>query len=205
VKPDASWQSQRLAPRDHEVFTILFPDSRHRLIDCLEIFRGTIDPGAVVENKRLGHVLRIAQVVQAKRDDRAVSVPSTAHRASGLRIPRQKIAGLKTQRELGPEDLRVGRLGQERWFEIPIRRPDTATRTGTAQVPGQRRRSTGLEDPAVEPARGASTSINQVNPDHIGYATAATVRQGPNRGEGIIFNRGRSIVSPWRGGGGLRG
>jgi len=54
--------------------------------------------------------LRIAQVVQAERDSRAVSVPSTAHRASGLRIPRQKIAGLKTQRELGPEDLRVAIL-----------------------------------------------------------------------------------------------
>ena len=68
---------------------------------------GTIDQGAVVENKRLGHVLRIAQVVQAERDNRAVSVPSTAHRVTGLRIPRQKIAGLKTQRELGPDDLRV--------------------------------------------------------------------------------------------------
>ena len=68
---------------------------------------GTIDQGAIVENKRLGHVLRIAQVVQAERDNRAVSVPSTAHRVTGLRIPRQKIAGLKTQRELGPDDLRV--------------------------------------------------------------------------------------------------
>ncbi len=68
---------------------------------------GTIDQGTVVENKRLGHVLRIAQIVQAERDNRAVSVPSTAHRVTGLRIPRQKIAGLKTQRELGPDDLRV--------------------------------------------------------------------------------------------------
>jgi hypothetical protein len=71
---------------------------------------GTIDQGAVVENKRLGHVLRIAQVVQAKRDNRAMSVPSTAHRVTGIRVPRHKIAGLKTQRELGPEDLRVAIL-----------------------------------------------------------------------------------------------
>ena len=68
---------------------------------------GTIDQGTVVENKRLGHVLRIAQVVQAERDNRAVSVPSTAHRTTGIRIPRRKIAGSKTQRELSAEDLRV--------------------------------------------------------------------------------------------------
>lgn len=68
---------------------------------------GTIDQGAVVENKRLGHVLRIAQVVQAKRDNRAMSVPSTAHRVTGIRVPRHKIAGLKTQRELSSEDIRV--------------------------------------------------------------------------------------------------
>jgi hypothetical protein len=52
-------------------------------------------------------VLRIAQVVQAERDNRAVSVPSTAHRVAGSRIPRQKIAGMKTQRALRPEDLRM--------------------------------------------------------------------------------------------------
>jgi hypothetical protein len=68
---------------------------------------GTIDQGAIVEHKRLGHVLRIAQVVQAERDNRAVSVPSTAHRVTGTHIPRRKIAGTKTQRELGPNDLRV--------------------------------------------------------------------------------------------------
>jgi len=39
--------TMRLAPRDHEVFTILFLDSRHRLIACLEIFRGTIDGASV--------------------------------------------------------------------------------------------------------------------------------------------------------------
>ena len=44
ASPNAArdYLTMRLAPRDHEVFTILFLDSRHRLIDCLEIFRGTI-------------------------------------------------------------------------------------------------------------------------------------------------------------------
>ena len=46
-KAARDYLTMRLAPRDHEVFTILFLDSRHRLIDCLEIFRGTIDGASV--------------------------------------------------------------------------------------------------------------------------------------------------------------
>ena len=65
---------------------------------------GAIDQGAIVENKRLGHMLQVAQLVQAKRDSR-VDGPSTAHRADGTRIPRTRIADSKRQRELGPEDL----------------------------------------------------------------------------------------------------
>ena len=55
ASPNAArdYLTMRLAPRDHEVFTILFLDSRHRLIDCLEIFRGTID-GASVHPREVG-------------------------------------------------------------------------------------------------------------------------------------------------------
>jgi hypothetical protein len=66
---------------------------------------GAVDQGAIVENKRLGQVLRVAQGVQAHRDNRSVNVPSTAHRADGTRIPRSRIVGSKKQRELGAEDL----------------------------------------------------------------------------------------------------
>ena len=66
---------------------------------------GTIDQGAIVDNKRLGHVLQISQAVQSKRDSRAANVPSTAHRADGHIVPRHKLAGSKRQRELAPEDL----------------------------------------------------------------------------------------------------
>lgn len=66
---------------------------------------GTIDQGEIVDNKRLGHVLRVAQLVQAKRDDRREE-PSTAHRISGRRVQRKKVDGLKTQRELNAGDLR---------------------------------------------------------------------------------------------------
>jgi hypothetical protein len=67
---------------------------------------GAIDQGAIVENKRLGAVLQVAQEVQAHRDSRVVNVPSTAHRADGTRIPRSRIAGSKRQRELDSGDLK---------------------------------------------------------------------------------------------------
>jgi len=67
---------------------------------------GTIDQGEIVENKRLGSVLQIAQLVQAQRDNRSVAGPSTAHRSDGKHVPRKKIPGSKTQRELSPADLK---------------------------------------------------------------------------------------------------
>ncbi len=66
---------------------------------------GDVDHGAIVENKRLGHVLQVAQQVQSQRDSRVVNVPSTAHRSDGHIVPRHKLAGSKRQRELSPEDL----------------------------------------------------------------------------------------------------
>jgi len=67
---------------------------------------GEIDQGAVVENKRLGQVLRIAQLVQAHREIGGAGGPSTAHRPNGKQVPGPRLPGTKTQRELGPEDLR---------------------------------------------------------------------------------------------------
>ena len=93
-----------------EVFQ--FPDGRveirvagRALPYCVYEKLGSIDQGTIVENKRLGHMLQVAQLVQAKRDSRIVDVPSTAHRADGTPIPRTQVVDSKTQRELGPEDL----------------------------------------------------------------------------------------------------
>jgi Winged helix-turn helix len=66
---------------------------------------GAIDQGAIVENKRLGHALRVSNIVQAERDNRSVAGPSTAHRINGKKVPRKKLAGTKTQRELNQKDL----------------------------------------------------------------------------------------------------
>ncbi len=66
---------------------------------------GHIDPVAVVDNKRFGHALEVVKHVQAKRDNRVVLVPSTAHRGDGSRVPRNRIVGSKRQRELSADDL----------------------------------------------------------------------------------------------------
>jgi transposase len=66
---------------------------------------GAIEQGSIVDNKRLGQALQIAQHVQALRDNRVTDVPSTAHRADGNIVPRDKLVGSKRQRELTPEDL----------------------------------------------------------------------------------------------------
>jgi len=47
-----------------------------------------IDQGAVVEHKRLGHVLQVAQAMQAQRDNRRVSgSPSRTNRGAAVRKP----------------------------------------------------------------------------------------------------------------------
>jgi hypothetical protein len=103
-------ENRRLIGKYLEVFQ--FPDGRveirvagralpYRVYEKL----GSIDQGTIVENKRLGHMLQVAQLVQAKRDSRIVNVPSTAHRADGTPIPRTQVVDSKTQRQLAPEDL----------------------------------------------------------------------------------------------------
>ncbi|WP_163960411.1 ISNCY family transposase [Noviherbaspirillum galbum] len=65
-----------------------------------------IDQGAIVENKRLGHVLEVVEAVQQQRDDRRSrgDVPVRTNR--GQPSSRVKAAaGKKRQRQLGAEDL----------------------------------------------------------------------------------------------------
>jgi pilus retraction protein PilT len=66
---------------------------------------GAIDQGAIVENKRLGHALRISGLVQSERDDHSYAGPSTAHRIGESKVPRNTRTGKKTQRELNQKDL----------------------------------------------------------------------------------------------------
>jgi len=103
-------ENRRLIGKYIEVFQ--FPDGRieirvngQSLPYSVYEKLGAIDQGVIVENKRLGHTLQVAQLVQAKRDSRSVRRPSTAHRADGTPIARTRVVSSKTQRELGPEDL----------------------------------------------------------------------------------------------------
>ena len=83
----------RIEPRAHGV---ALPFTRYDRLP-------EIDQGAIVENKRLGHVLEVAQAVQAKRDNRrSQSVP----RGDG-EPPRKRgqVPGKKAQRALDGNDV----------------------------------------------------------------------------------------------------
>jgi DNA repair protein RadC len=70
----------RLGARDHEIFAALFLDNRHRLIQFVELFRGTIDGASVhpreVVKEALAH--NAAAVIFAHNHPSGVSTPSQA-------------------------------------------------------------------------------------------------------------------------------
>jgi transposase len=64
-----------------------------------------IDQGAIVEHKRLAHVLQVAQALQAQRDDRRASgSPSRTNHGAPVR-GKERLPGTKKQREMTPADL----------------------------------------------------------------------------------------------------
>jgi hypothetical protein len=102
-------RTRRLIGRTIEVYE--YPDSRVELrADGVALPYttydkiSTIDQGAIVENKRLGHVLQLAQQVQALRDDRRNGAPSRTNRGEAPR-PHSKATGTKSQRALNQADL----------------------------------------------------------------------------------------------------
>ena len=137
-------ENRRLIGKYVEVFQ--YPDGRVQIRVAGESLPystydklGAVDQGAIVENKRLGQVLRVAQGVQAHRDNRSVNVPSTAHRADGTRIPRSRIAGSKKQRELGAEDLQhaIDQIQPELLPPLAGRQTARRGQTGKAQGTAQ--------------------------------------------------------------------
>jgi hypothetical protein len=73
-----------------------------------------IDQGAIVDNKRLGHVLGLAKLVQEKRDDRrSQSVP----RGDGESRRRGRPPGKKAPRALNEQDIQdaMTQLQQPSW------------------------------------------------------------------------------------------
>jgi DNA repair protein RadC len=70
----------RLGPRDHEVFAVLFLDNRNRLIEYVELFRGTIDGASVHPREVVKEALvrNAAAVILAHNHPSGVAEPSQA-------------------------------------------------------------------------------------------------------------------------------
>ena len=102
--------NRRLIGKYIEVYD--YPDGRIELRandDVLPYVRydrlPDVDQGAIVENKRLGHVLQIAQLVQQQRDNRR-SHSAPARTNLGLPVEKAKAApGTKVQRKIDVQDL----------------------------------------------------------------------------------------------------
>jgi transposase len=128
--------NRRLIGKYVEIFQ--FPDGRIEirvagvaLAYSLYEKLGTIDQGAIVDNKRLGHVLQVAQLVQAKRNTQASRVPSTAHRADGTIIPKDQFVASKSQRQLDAQDLQEA---IERQPLVTTTKPRLAARRASAAL-----------------------------------------------------------------------
>lgn len=83
-KPDESKNFLRLnlAESEHEVFSVLFLDNQHGLIEYVELFRGTIDGASVYAREVVKEALsrNAAAVIFAHNHPSGVSEPSQADR-----------------------------------------------------------------------------------------------------------------------------
>jgi DNA repair protein RadC len=70
----------RLSTLDHEVFAALFLDNRHRLIEYVELFRGTVDGASGYPREVVKEALRhnTAAVILAHNHPSGVAEPSQA-------------------------------------------------------------------------------------------------------------------------------
>jgi DNA repair protein RadC len=93
--PDAtrSYLRLKLARYPYEVFAALFLDNRHRLINYVELFRGTIDGASVHPREVVREAMKVnaAAVIFAHNHPSGVAEPSQAD----LRITQRLIEALK--------------------------------------------------------------------------------------------------------------
>ena len=84
-----------------------------------------VDQGAIVEHKRLSHVLQISQVMQGQRDNRRIGkAPSRTHLGVPVR-PQNSAPGKKKQREFTQADIEhvIVDLSQRRQAAPQTRKP----------------------------------------------------------------------------------
>lgn len=105
-------ENRKLIRRYVEVWE--YPDGRielraeGRVLPYREYDRLTeVDQGAIVEHKRLSHVLQVSQVIQAQRDNERIGkAPSRTHRGESSRTERKPShARKKKQREFTQADI----------------------------------------------------------------------------------------------------
>lgn len=129
---DDTLENRKLIDRQIEVWE--YPDGRielradDRVLDCRQYDRlAEIDQGAVVEHKRLSHVLQVAQALQAQRDNSRIGkAPSRTHRGDSTRTNRNDPqAGKKKQREITQADVEhvIVELAQRRQTAKPADKP----------------------------------------------------------------------------------
>lgn len=77
-----------LADRAHEVFAVLFLDTRHRLIEYVELFRGSIDGASVYPREVVKEALsrNAAAVILAHNHPSGITEPSQADRLITRRL-----------------------------------------------------------------------------------------------------------------------
>jgi DNA repair protein RadC len=80
--------SLKLADREHEVFTMILLDNQHRLIETVELFRGTIDGAAVYPREVVKEALtrNASAVMFAHNHPSGLPEPSAADRSLTERL-----------------------------------------------------------------------------------------------------------------------
>jgi hypothetical protein len=125
-----------------------YPDGRlqiqadGRVIDYERYDRlAMVDTAEIVENKRLGHALQVAQLMQVQRDDRRHTATSRTHRGEPANLNHQKQrAGTKAQRAMTREDLEAAVV------HACSQRSPTEARPAVAKVTGHGMKKVGPLD-----------------------------------------------------------
>ncbi|MBC8726705.1 ISNCY family transposase [Paraburkholderia sp. 31.1] len=141
-------EHRKLIDRYIEVWE--YPDARielrvdGRVLTCRQYDRlAEIDQAAVVEHKRLGHVLQVSQAIQAQRDNQRIGkAPSRTHLGAPTKI-QSRSPGKKKQREFTQADVEhtIVDLARQRQAQPqpskPGRRSARDSGTGVSALPIQ--------------------------------------------------------------------
>jgi len=138
---DDTAENRKLIDRYIEVWE--YPDGRieiradGRMLPCRQYDRlAEIDQGAVIEHKRLSHVLQVAQALQAQRDNSRIGkAPSRTNRGDTTRTHRnERQPGRKKQREFTQADVEqaITELGQRRQAQQQPSKPGRRSAKGSA-------------------------------------------------------------------------